>query len=129
MPAAADQHYYRGPVADASVALASATQTATGSSAAIQAEDITFVYARLNITAASGTSPTLALTLQGTVDGTNWYTVGQAVATQTGVATISQGFPANAKQLRWTWTIGGTTPSFTFAIDQTQTERFGGQAV
>lgn len=71
---------------------------------------------QLNITAASGTVPTLDVVVEDTLDGTNWNTLGsfaQKVTTSREVINITSAF---ADRLRVRWTLGGTTPSFTFAV-------------
>lgn len=72
---------------------------------------------QLNVTAASGTSPTLNVIVEDTLDGTNWNTIGtfaQKTAVSREVINISTPF---ANQLRVAWTIGGTTPSFSFNVN------------
>jgi hypothetical protein len=85
----------------------------------------------VNVTAVSGTIPTLAIKMQvqDSLSGL-WFDVpGATLATITTAGifmiTISPGLTeaANTKVsfplprvYRWTWTIGGTTPSFTFGI-------------
>lgn len=67
----------------------------------------------LAITAATGTTPTLDVTVQTSRDGSTWYTAGtftQATATGTQRKTF-----ALDRYVRLAWTIGGTTPSFTFS--------------
>jgi len=127
----------------AAVVLASATQTATGNSANIDARwsqlpDIRLI---LDVTAASGTSPTLDVALQVTPDGgTTFFTVqrfaqatavtarqlefstfrhagqaaSEAIVADTGGALAVNGILS--KIVRFRWTITATTPSFTFAI-------------
>jgi len=82
-----------------------------------------------DVTAASGTSPTMTMLIQDSVDGgANWNTIGTFTA-QTGVnrqviqiapSGVAQaaGFawPFNHKKIRCSWTIGGTTPSFTSSV-------------
>jgi hypothetical protein len=68
----------------------------------------------LAVTAASGTTPTLDVVIQTSHDGTTWrtaHTFTQATATGTQRAS----FPVD-RFVRATWTVGGTTPSFTFAV-------------
>ena len=96
---------------------ASTTQTTSGNST------VTAGYAaarnlvvQLNVTAASGSTPTLNVVVQDTVDGTNWNTIvtfTQAIAAGLQVQRLATPF---TDQLRVLWTIGGTTPSFTFAV-------------
>jgi len=74
------------------------------------------IRAQLDVTAASGTTPTLDVVIEDTLDGTNWNTVGtftQKTTTGRQVIDITGLF---AGTLRVRWTIGGTTPSFTFSV-------------
>ena len=71
---------------------------------------------QLNVSAASGTSPTLDVVVQDTVDGTNYNTIAtfaQATAVTREVIRLTTAF---TDQLRVVGTIGGTTPSFTFEV-------------
>jgi len=74
--------------------------------------------AQLNITAASGTTPTLDVLIEDSLDGgTTWNTVGtftQATAVSRQVVNVTVPF---SDTLRVRWTVGGTTPSFTFVVD------------
>ncbi len=73
--------------------------------------------AQLNVTAASGTSPTLDVVLEDTLDGTNWNVVGtfaQKVGPGREVVNVTIPF---TDRLRARWTLGGTTPSFTFSVE------------
>jgi hypothetical protein len=71
---------------------------------------------QLNVTAASGTSPTLDVVVEDTLDGTNWNTVGTfAQRTAAGRQVIDITSPFSGR-LRVRWTIGGTAPSFTFSV-------------
>ena len=84
---------------------------------------------QLNITARSGTTPTLVLVIEDSVDGgKNWSPVITfasqnsviVVRSQTGIRgdAYPAGFvwPINASKIRARWTIGGTSPSFTFDV-------------
>ncbi len=98
--------------------IASAAQTASGDSGSIETGEYTQAFVTLNCTAASGTTPTLNVQLQGSDDGgTTWYNIPNAAFTQltaagTGVLQLTN-FP---DFIRAAYTIAGTTPSFTFAI-------------
>jgi hypothetical protein len=83
--------------------------------------------AQLQVTAASGTTPTLDVVIEDTLDaGATWNVV--ATFTQKTVAarevinvlpqkTESATFqPVFADRIRVRWTLGGTTPSFTFSV-------------
>lgn len=96
--------------------LASTTQTASGTGAAFDTDDAQSLKAFLTVSAASGTSPTLDVRLETTIDaGATWRTVGS-------LAQIASAGSRNGvlgplgDRCRWAWTIAGTTPSFTFTI-------------
>lgn len=97
--------------------VASAARTATGTStSATGYGPAKTLRAQLNVTASSGTTPTLDVVIEDTLDGTNWNVIGtfaQKTATGREVINITTPF---ADQLRVRWTIAGTTPSFTFAV-------------
>lgn len=90
-----------------------ATGTLTGGYASADS-----LRAQLNVTAAAGTSPTLNVLIEDSVDGgATWNTIGtfaQRVGAGREVINITTPF---SDTLRVSWTIGGTTPSFTFAVD------------
>jgi hypothetical protein len=107
---------------------ATATQTA-GPFANLNSRSAIFT---LNITAASGTTPTLDVKVQGVNhDGVAYDMAGAAFAQKTAaggpfVLQIGQGLTAAANvivlglmpvQFQVVQTIGGTTPSFTYSLD------------
>lgn len=97
--------------------VASAARTASGDSGKLTGWGAAkTIRAQLDVTAASGTTPTLDVIVEDTLDGTNWFQVG-AFAQRTGVAreviNITGLF---SDVIRVRWTIGGTTPSFTFSV-------------
>jgi hypothetical protein len=99
--------------------VASAARTTSNNSGALGAGwgAVSALRAQLNVTAASGTTPTLDVVIEDSLDGTNWNTVGTfAQKTTTGreVVNVTGLF---SDQVRVRWTVGGTTPSFTFAVD------------
>jgi hypothetical protein len=99
--------------------VASAARTTTGNQALATAGwgAVSALRAQLNVTAASGTTPTLDVVIEDSLDGTNWNTIGTfAQKTTTGreVINVTGLF---SDQMRVRWTVGGTTPSFTFAVD------------
>lgn len=72
--------------------------------------------AYLNITAASGTSPTLDVKLEDSADGVTFYTVATfAQKVAAGAERIVLNGPIG-RHLRVAYTVGGTTPSFTFDV-------------
>jgi hypothetical protein len=96
----------------------SAARTASGDSGP-QAGfgDESTLRAQLDVTAAAGTGPTLDVVLEDTLDGTNWNVIGTfAQKTGPGREVINVTSPFTDR-LRARWTVGGTAPSFTFAVD------------
>jgi hypothetical protein len=99
------------------VLIPSAARTANGNGASVSGYgDTTQLRAQLNVTAAAGTSPSLTVLIEDTVDGVNWNTIG-TFAAATGVAreVINVTTPY-ADDIRARWTVAGTTPSFTFSV-------------
>lgn len=71
---------------------------------------------QLVVSAASGTTPTLNLVVQDSIDGATWNTIAtftQATTTTNEVKRVAGPF-GNA--IRAVSTIAGTTPSFTFTL-------------
>lgn len=110
---------------------ASSAKTNTAAGTTIINRDCTGVVIAVKTTAHSGTTPTLVVKLQGSVNGTDWYDItGAATGTintdTTTYLTVYPGATVAANSVlsqplprlwRAYWTIGGTTPSFTFSID------------
>lgn len=101
------------------VIVASAAQTANGSTVVNGYAAADTVEAELNVTAVSGTNPTLDVVIETSIDGgTTWA---QVIAFTQKVAAGSQlmALPAGTygDQIRARWTIGGTAvPTFTFSV-------------
>lgn len=95
----------------------SAARTATGNSGVLPNYGAAnTLRCQLDVTAASGTTPTLNVIVEDTLDGTTFNTVGtfaQKTAAGREVINITAPF---SDRLRVTWTIAGTTPSFTFSV-------------
>lgn len=73
------------------------------------------VLVAVHVTAASGTTPTLAVSVEQSVDGATWTAVaGSSIPGMTGIGNASCNAQITAAYARVTATIGGTTPSFTF---------------
>ncbi|XXX79163.1 hypothetical protein WMF30_10355 [Sorangium sp. So ce134] len=92
------------------------TRTADGNGATVEIGDQGTLRLRLNVTAASGTSPTLDITLQTSKDGGSWRTLG-TFAQATAVGSESKSFSGADRYVRANADLGGTTPSFTYTID------------
>lgn len=124
------------------ILVASAARTATGNSGAIDfPDDLDGAVFVGDCTAASGTSPTLDLSIEVTPDrGTTWFEVYRFIqytaaaknqlivsfrrvaeagasraVVQGGTGALTANCPIS-KSIRVKWTIGGTNPSFTFAV-------------
>lgn len=112
---------------------ASSAKTATGNGATQTNFNAAGIMLWGNVTAVSGTTPTLTVRVQWSPDGgTNWVdldTTNAQTASITGTGTfVLRIYPgmataANAslnsvlpRTWRLAWTIGGTTPSFTFTV-------------
>ena len=103
-------------------ALPALARTVTGTGSALPAAGLGNVAkgrlaVTLSITAASGTLPTLAASVQWSANGTTFYDANPAdtLPVQTGVGGVVQVFDIKAAFYRIAYTIGGTTPSFTFS--------------
>lgn len=87
------------------------TGTGTGTTTAARAQ-----VAKLDVTAASGTTPSLIVTIQDSPDGSAW-TTRDTFATKTTTGTEIRALPRGLDtNVRAAWTIAGTTPSFTFSV-------------
>lgn len=102
------------------VVVASTTQTATGASPSIGIADIgNQLNLVLNVTAASGTTPTLVASVEWSMDGTVFGVTDpapDAFASVTATGALVHAFEVKAPFYRVRWTVGGTTPSFTFVV-------------
>lgn len=114
-PAHSPGHYY--PLR--ATVQASAAQTANNNSAAFDATGYRACTVTLNVSAASGTTPNLAVKMQVTDDGgTTWYDLTGATFTAVTAAPATQAISISnfGDFFRAASTITGTTPSFTYAI-------------
>lgn len=101
-----------------STVVASASVTASGNSGELSFDggSKTQLRAQLDVTAVTGTSPTLDVIIEDTLDGTNWNTLmtfTQATGVTREIVTLTTPF---GDRLRAKYTLGGTTPDFTFSI-------------
>ncbi len=106
---------------DVALFVASAARTTSGNSGAIACEKGLQLNLLVEVTAGSGTTPTLDFSVEWSMDGTNFGTAQTAETfTQITAATVRrfQQFPVRAPFFRIVWTIGGTTPSFTFQVSR-----------
>jgi UDP-N-acetylmuramyl tripeptide synthase len=110
---------------------ASAAETASTTQAQFDTgADQETLYLIVAVTAASGTTPTMSLVVEGSMDnGTNWFTLGTIGANGYNVgsvATAPTNFTTTAtvrallavpQLVRVRSVIGGTTPSFTYSVE------------
>lgn len=101
--------------------VASAARTATGQSSAIgttgHGDNVGLLVA---VTAVSGATPTMTLSVEWSHDGTTWAQA-DAPDTFSQITAASQKvkmFDRKAPYYRVVWTIAGTVPSFTFSIKE-----------
>lgn len=99
---------------DATLA-ASAARTATANGSSFELGDRGVICLKLDVTAASGTSPTLDVSIETSEDGTTWRSLG-AFAQKTAAGAERKSFAGCDRFVRPVFTIGGTTPSFTFSV-------------
>lgn len=110
-------------------AKASGAETASTTGPAFEAGAAAVGHVEVNVTAASGTSPTLLVVIEGSNDLTNWYTLAQ-VGSNGGALGGAAAAPSNitgtgiyraavvlAQFVRYRSVIGGTTPSFTYGVN------------
>lgn len=96
--------------------VASAARTATGTGDTAEMGEKSCMRLKLDVTAASGTTPTLDVIVETSPDGAdNWQTVA-TFAQKTAVSSELNVFPGTDRFVRAKWTIAGTTPSFTFSL-------------
>lgn len=99
---------------------ASAAATASGNTAAISDfGPASALVLQLVVSAASGTTPTLNVFVEDSIDGgATWNQVaafGQKTAVASEVIRVADTVPFG-RLLRVRWAIAGTTPSFTFEV-------------
>lgn len=100
------------------VLTASSAKTATGNVDGIQAPPgADYISVEVAISAVSGTTPSMSLTLQWSHDGVTYAgsdTFDFFNAMTTAITRVKR-FDVKGPLYRLTWVITGTTPSFTFA--------------
>lgn len=95
----------------------SAARTANGAGSSVAAgygaSNLNLI---LDVAAASGTSPSLAVQVEWSFDGgTTFVAAGDTFAAKTGTGKELKTVPVRAPYFRLSWTITGTSPSFTFS--------------
>lgn len=120
MPEGKSLAFYQPPGAAAlarvdAVDLSPASAVAvTGAGNAIEMGGNGILRLRLNVTAASGTIPSLTVSVDTRYDASDsWRTVG-SFAAKTAVSAERKVFAGIDRQARISYVVSGTTPSFTF---------------
>lgn len=107
---------------------ASAAETASANHKSVVSRAGGSIVLDVNVTAASGTSPTLVVVVEGSLDGSTWFEIGRIGsgsyrAGSSGTAPTN--FTAAARTIaalvgpaliRTRSIVGGTTPSFTYSV-------------
>lgn len=122
LPGATAQSDNQGTTRPGIGAVSSAARTASGNSVALYAgTTANTVNVALFVTAVSGTTPSMTISIDWSNDGTTWF---QSETPDTMTAVTATGnkvkpFVVKAQYFRIVWAITGTTPSFTFSVDTT----------
>lgn len=106
----------------------SAAETASTTHPVVETSDYGVALVTVAVTAASGTTPTMTVVVEGSTDNSTWTTLGTigangyaagttatAPSNFTGAATVSGVFAA-PQFVRTRSVVGGTTPSFTYSV-------------
>ena len=99
----------------------SAARTTNGNSASLDpGEQGNTIHLIVAVTAVSGTTPNLALSVEWSADCTVWATpeTADTFTALTATANKVKSFTRKAPFYRVVWAITGTTPSFTFSVDE-----------
>jgi hypothetical protein len=93
--------------------------TAAGNTAGKEFDDRNDFRGQLTVSAVSGTSPSLTVNVQTSYDNgvtDPWRTLGSFPAQTAAGSTAHQSFPGCDRWIRASWTVAGTTPSFTVGV-------------
>lgn len=93
--------------------LAAVTATGTGGSQDNTTSSTNGFLAHLHVTAVSGTTPNLTAVVQHSSNGSTWATLGTFTAATAATSEFITGTGTVNRYVRISWTVTGTTPSFT----------------
>ncbi len=96
--------------------VASAARTTSSDSGWLASDAFNALELFLDVTAASGTTPTLNVIVETRTSAGTARTVGAAFTQATAVSSERKSFVGLGDEYRVRWTIAGTTPSFTFSV-------------
>jgi hypothetical protein len=95
----------------------SSARTATGQGSAVSTNVDQAQVAKLDVTAASGTTPSLTVTIEESPNGSTGWSTHSSFTARTGTGSQVIDLKKRSQPfLRASWTISGTTPSFTFSV-------------
>lgn len=94
----------------------SGSHTSSGNSSSYEVGEFIEGRAFLDITAVSGTNPTLDVTIQDSPDDSVWYDH-TSFAQQTVATNVAQSLTTFGSYIRAHWAIAGTNADFTFSIE------------
>ncbi len=95
---------------------ASGPETATVQGAWFNTEEVNTLDLLLDVTAASGTTPSMTVSIETREGAADTPVTVASFAAKTGVASERKRFTGLGKECRFIATVSGTTPSFTFAL-------------
>ena len=107
-----------------------AARTATGQTSGIDLKDYDGdVVFLLDSAAGTGTSPTLDVTIEDSADNSSFAAITDAAFTQVTGTASAQKLVVNKdsarRYVRVKYTLGGTTPSFTFSVNAVGVTKYG----
>ena len=107
-----------------------AARTATGQTSGIDLKDYDGdVVFLLDSAAGTGTSPTLDVTIEDSADDSSFAAITDAAFTQVTGTASAQKLVVNKdsarRYVRVKYTLGGTTPSFTFSVNAVGVTKYG----
>ena len=109
-------------VASASLSAASTTDivsaalTTTATSAAVAITNVQSAAFSVNITAVTGTNPTLDVVIQCSVNTTTWHDIYHFERATASTTLIMPNLELPCAQIRYVRTVGGSSPSFTMSL-------------
>ena len=107
-----------------------AARTSTGQTSGIDLKDYDGdVVFLLDSAAGTGTSPTLDVTIEDSADNSSFAAITDAAFTQVTGTASAQKLVVNKdsarRYVRVKYTLGGTTPSFTFSVNAVGVTKYG----
>lgn len=97
----------------------SAARTASGNSGALALADTSVLDLEVSVSAVSGTTPSMTLSVLWSDDGTNFGAPdggGDTFAAITAAGTVVKQLQVKGLYAQIAWAITGTSPSFTFSV-------------